>query len=76
MPKLGFIYTRHVLDRMSQRGITKKRVEEAIAKAQTFEPLLEGKRKATYKRKGKKSLIIIYTPKGKKLAIISTYYDN
>lgn len=72
MPKDGFRYSKHALDRMSQRGITKKEVEEAVLNAKTRIPQLNKQIKVFY-TKNRKTLIVIYIPEGSNIKIISTF---
>ena len=72
MPKNGFKYSKHALDRMFQRGITKEETKEAILKAQTRKPQSDGTIKAIYK-KNRKVLVVIYTTEGSNVKIVSTF---
>lgn len=68
-------YTRHALDRMKGRGITRKDVIECLVKAQSFKQQPGGSIKSIYRNKSKK-LVVIYEKQKEKYKIITTYYEN
>jgi len=68
-----YAYSKHALERMSERGVSKKLVEEVIIKAQKRKYQPHDTIEATYTQ-GQSELTVVYSKMSRgRLKIISTY---
>ena len=65
-------YISHAKDRMKERGISIKQIEEAIVRGQNRYIQKNGRVKCVYKYRGKK-LIVIYRQVQERYKVITTY---
>ena len=69
-------YSKHSLDRLRKRGISKKLVHEALEKGQERRLQLNlGTVKCVYSKNGKK-LVVIYLQKKENFKIVTAYYQD
>lgn len=69
-------YSKHALDRLRQRGISKKETREAVLYGQKREWQSVGETiRCTYKKKNKQ-LVVIYKQQKEIHTVITTYYLN
>jgi len=68
-------YSRHALQRLRKRGISRREVEEALVSGQRRNPQEHGTIKCVYTKKDYK-LVIIYHQQKEKYLIVSAYYEN
>ncbi|MDP1689133.1 MAG: DUF4258 domain-containing protein [bacterium] len=68
-------YSKHALDRLKQRVISKRLITEALINGQNREILEYEKIKCVYKF-GTKKLIVIYKQDKEIYIIITSYYEN
>ena len=73
--KSRFKYTKHALEKIKRRGITKKKIREVVLKAQSRITQENRKIKATYTENGNK-ISVIYRVKGNVITIITTFYGD
>ncbi len=67
-------YTHHSLERLKERGISKREVEEAFRNGKK-EDAEAGLRKSTYKN-NKRTLIVIYRIRSsKEIGVITAYWE-
>ena len=67
-------YISHAKDRMKERGISIKQVEEAIVKGQNRYIQKNGRVKCIYKDQGKR-LIVIYRQSKENYKVITIFYS-
>lgn len=65
-------YSKHALERLRNRNILRKEVEEALIKGQTRKIQSSGTIKCEYNKSGKK-LVVIYEQRKDKFKIITAY---
>lgn len=69
-------YSRHALDRLRKRGISKQLVYEAVEKAQERKLQLNlGTVKCIYSKSGKK-LVVVYIQDKNSFKIVTAYYQD
>ena len=66
-------YSRHALERLKQRSITKKEIEEALVNGQQRTLQEHGTIECIHTRQGKKLVIVYYQDK-EKYKIVTAYY--
>lgn len=65
-------YTKHVVERMEERGISRKDINEVLLKGQKREFQFDGSIKCVYSKKGEKIVVIFYQEK-ENFKIITAY---
>jgi len=68
-------FTRHALDRIRSRGITKREAKEAVLNGQTWDLQVHGTIRRAYKSNGH-TLVVIYEQLKDHFNIITAYYEN
>jgi len=72
---LKIICSIHAKERMKQRGVSRKQVEDAIINPEITMPCLQKNRRRVMKKFGSKTLDVVYEPKEKdKVVLITTVW--